>query len=116
MSRETLLELVSAAHERDGFVILDEIYQGLVYDDSIDYRTGLELDDGVLVLNSFSKYFGMTGWRLGWMVVPEDAVDGLTRLAQNLYISPSSVAQHQHWRHHDHRNRCPGWLLPDIHR
>ncbi len=94
MSRETLLELVSAVHERDGFVILDEIYQGLVYDDSIDYRTGLELNDGVLVLNSFSKYFGMTGWRLGWMVVPEDAVDGLTRLAQNLYISPSSVAQY----------------------
>ncbi|MCZ6642596.1 MAG: aminotransferase class I/II-fold pyridoxal phosphate-dependent enzyme [Gammaproteobacteria bacterium] len=94
LRRATLKELVAVVHERDGFVILDEIYQGLVYNDAIDYRTGLELSDDLFVLNSFSKYFGMTGWRLGWMVVPEEAVDGLARLAQNLFISPSSIAQH----------------------
>ncbi|MCZ6619198.1 MAG: aminotransferase class I/II-fold pyridoxal phosphate-dependent enzyme [Gammaproteobacteria bacterium] len=94
LRRETLRDLIGVVKERDGFVILDEIYQGLVYDDSIDYRTGLELSDELFVLNSFSKYFGMTGWRLGWMVVPELALDGLSRLAQNLFISPSSIAQH----------------------
>lgn len=94
LRRETLLDLVAVVSERHGFVILDEIYQGLVYDDAIDYRTGLELNDELFVLNSFSKYFGMTGWRLGWMVVPEAALDGLARLAQNLFISPSSIAQH----------------------
>ncbi len=94
LGRDTLRDLIAVVHEREGFVILDEIYQELVYDDSIDYRTGLELADELFVLNSFSKYFGMTGWRLGWMVVPEEAVDGLSRLAQNLFISPSSIAQH----------------------
>ena len=56
-------------------------------------QTGLAIADDIVVLNSFSKYFGMTGWRLGWLVVPEAFVDGLMRLAQNLFISPSSVAQ-----------------------
>ncbi len=94
LRRETLRDLLTVVNERDGFVILDEIYQGLVYDDAADYRTGLELSDELFVLNSFSKYFGMTGWRLGWMVVPQEAVDPLARLAQNLFISPSSIAQH----------------------
>ncbi len=101
--------MISAAHLRDllalcqgnqGVVILDEIYQGLVYDDQPDgsdlagYRTGLQLSSEIFILNSFSKYFGMTGWRLGWMVMPEDAVRAVTPLAQNLFISPSSIAQH----------------------
>ncbi len=94
----TLAALAAAIRGRGGFLILDEIYQGLCYpgrDGAVpDYRTGLAVDDGLYVLNSFSKYFGMTGWRLGWMVVPEAAVEPISRLAQNLYISPPSLAQH----------------------
>ena len=58
------------------------------------YASGLQINTELFVLNSFSKYFGMTGWRLGWVVVPEDAVDGITKLAQNLFISPSTPAQY----------------------
>jgi len=90
-----LLEvLIGQVHDRGGAFLLDEIYQGLIYDAHPEYRTGLAVDDGIFVLNSFSKYFGMTGWRLGWMVVPEAQLDGVSRLAQNLFISPSSIAQH----------------------
>ncbi len=94
----TLARLAATARERGGFVILDEIYQGLTYESTAGagsgYRTGLAVDDGLYVLNSFSKYFGMTGWRLGWMVVPEAAVEAVGRLAQNLFISPPSLSQH----------------------
>jgi aspartate/methionine/tyrosine aminotransferase len=94
LDRETLQALAAIARDHDGSVILDEIYQGLVFDDTVGYRTGLAVADDLYVLNSFSKYFGMTGWRLGWMVVPEAALDGLPRLAQNLFISPPSLSQH----------------------
>ena len=78
-----------------GFVIVDEIYSGLIYDDG-DLLTdsALTVDDGFFVVNSFSKYFGMTGWRLGWLVAPTWAMEAIERLAQNLYIAPPSVAQH----------------------
>jgi aspartate/methionine/tyrosine aminotransferase len=92
-SAEQLRQLLAVCETRGGLMILDEIYQGLVYD-SADYRSGLEISDQLYVLNSFSKYFGMTGWRLGWMVMPESAVEAVTPLAQNLFISPSSIAQH----------------------
>lgn len=95
VSRERLAALIGVVHERQGLFLLDEIYQGLIYGDvQPEYRTGLSVNPDIFVLNSFSKYFGMTGWRLGWMVLPEDYVDGVSRLAQNLFISPSSIAQH----------------------
>ncbi|HWI83162.1 pyridoxal phosphate-dependent aminotransferase, partial [Ramlibacter sp.] len=78
---------------RDGITLLDEIYLGLSHDRAFG-RTGLALDDQVISINSFSKYFNMTGWRLGWMVVPEALVPVIERLAQNLFICPSTVAQH----------------------
>jgi len=78
---------------RGGVTLLDEIYLGLSYDQTFG-RTGLELDDQVISINSFSKYFNMTGWRLGWMVVPQELVPVVERLAQNLYICPSAVAQY----------------------
>ena len=83
-----------AVAERDGFFILDEIYQGLTYGDERTITTGLAVTDGLIVLNSFSKYYGMTGWRLGWLVLPQGLVDDVEKLAQNLFISPSSVAQY----------------------
>jgi aspartate/methionine/tyrosine aminotransferase len=78
---------------RGGITLLDEIYLGLSYDDTFGH-TGLAIDDNVISINSFSKYFNMTGWRLGWMVVPDALVPVVERLAQNLFICPSTVAQH----------------------
>jgi aspartate/methionine/tyrosine aminotransferase len=78
--------------ERGGVLIVDEIYQGLVYEAAP--RTALGLPGEVVVVNSFSKYFCMTGWRLGWIVLPEARVRGVETLAQHLFICPSAVAQH----------------------
>ena len=81
-----------------GFAIVDEIYNGLVYDaadsDGLLHESALTVDDGFFVVNSFSKYFGMTGWRLGWLVAPAAAMSAIERAAQNLYIAPPSVAQY----------------------
>jgi len=85
-------KIIAAVHARNGFVISDEIYLGLSYDDIAS--TALAISDEVIVINSFSKYFAMTGWRLGWVVVPPQLRPALERLAQNLYICASSVAQH----------------------
>ncbi|MEP6789874.1 MAG: pyridoxal phosphate-dependent aminotransferase [Ramlibacter sp.] len=78
---------------KGGITLLDEIYLGLSYDDAFGH-TALGIDDQVISINSFSKYFSMTGWRLGWMVVPDALVPVVERLAQNLFICPSAVAQH----------------------
>ena len=74
-----------------GVLIVDEIYHGLTYGQRD--RTALEFAEDIFIINSFSKYFGMTGWRLGWMVAPEQYVAPLDKLAQNLFISPSDLAQ-----------------------
>ena len=78
---------------RGGITLLDEIYLGLSYDDTFGH-TALGLDEQMISINSFSKYFNMTGWRLGWIVAPEALVPVLERLAQNLFICPSTIAQH----------------------
>jgi aspartate/methionine/tyrosine aminotransferase len=78
--------------EREGVFIVDEIYQGLVY--GTEPVTALGLPGNVVVVNSFSKYFCMTGWRLGWVVLPEAAVRGFEKLAQHLFICPPATAQH----------------------
>ena len=92
LSRAELAGLSRALRERGGHLVVDEIYHGLTY--GTDAASVLEVDDDAFVLNSFSKYFGMTGWRLGWLVAPEAAVPELEKLAQNLYISASTIAQH----------------------
>ena len=79
--------------EKGGVCIVDEIYQGLSYDPAFE-SCALALGDDVISINSFSKYFSMTGWRLGWVVLPERLVEPVERLAQNLYICASSIAQH----------------------
>ncbi|MFV2089253.1 MAG: aminotransferase class I/II-fold pyridoxal phosphate-dependent enzyme [Pseudomonadales bacterium] len=94
IGKVALAELIEVAHRHAGAFLLDEIYQGLIYHDPPEYRSGLAVDPDIFVLNSFSKYFGMTGWRLGWMVIPEVVSDDVARLAQNLFISPSSIAQY----------------------
>lgn len=87
-----LMELWQAVARRGGSLIVDEIYHGLTY--GLEARSALELSDEIIVINSFSKYYGMTGWRLGWMVVPPSMVRSVEKLAQNLFISPSVPAQH----------------------
>ena len=92
LGRDELAGLSAAIKARNGHLVVDEIYHGLTY--GSDAASVLEVDDDAFVLNSFSKYFGMTGWRLGWLVAPPQAVPELEKLAQNLYISASTMAQH----------------------
>jgi aspartate/methionine/tyrosine aminotransferase len=87
-----LAAIADRVRARSGFLVVDEIYQGLSYDHPPS--TALSLGDDVLVLASFSKYFSMTGWRLGWLVAPPSLVPVLEKLAQNLFICASAVAQH----------------------
>lgn len=77
---------------RGGVLIVDEIYQGLVYGRTPS--TALELGEDLFVINSFSKYQGMTGWRLGWIVAPKACIEPIDRLAQNVFLAPSTIAQH----------------------
>ena len=92
VDHEELKKIHTYVKHNQGHLIVDEIYHGLVYSDHP--ASALSIDDSVFVINSFSKYFGMTGWRLGWIVAPEWAVEGLDRLAQNLYLAAPTLAQH----------------------
>ena len=93
LNLEQLGAISRTVSELGGALIVDEIYQGLSYD--LEPVTALAHDDGNLfVVNSFSKYFAMTGWRLGWLVVPEPWIPVMDRLAQNLYLSAPTIAQY----------------------
>lgn len=91
LPKQQLADLCQFVERKQGRLIVDEIYQGLVYES--DEYTALEISGDCFVINSFSKYFGMTGWRLGWMVVPEFFVDAIDRIAQNIYLAPPTVSQ-----------------------
>ena len=88
---EALAELVSATADHNAWFISDEIYHGLTY--GMPEATALAYDDNAIIINSFSKYYCMTGWRIGWMVVPECLVRTVECLAQNLFISPPALSQ-----------------------
>jgi aspartate/methionine/tyrosine aminotransferase len=88
---DELKRIHAVVRSKGAVLIVDEIYHGLTY--GFDAHSALEFADDVFVINSFSKYFCMTGWRLGWMVVPQDYVSSVEKLAQNLYISNSDIAQ-----------------------
>jgi aspartate/methionine/tyrosine aminotransferase len=88
-----LRRIHEAVSRRGGITLIDEIYLGLSYDDTFG-QTALAIDDQIISINSFSKYFNMTGWRLGWLVVPEALVPAIERLAQNLFICANAVAQY----------------------
>jgi aspartate/methionine/tyrosine aminotransferase len=87
-----MARIVETVRARGGVTLVDEIYLGLSYDEAFGH-SALALGDDVVAINSFSKYFSMTGWRLGWLVLPPALVGPVERLAQNLYICPSTVAQ-----------------------
>jgi aspartate/methionine/tyrosine aminotransferase len=90
---DELRRIHAFVQSKGGITLLDEIYLGLSYDETFGH-TALSIDDNVISINSFSKYFNMTGWRLGWIVAPDALVPVIERLAQNLFICPSTVAQH----------------------
>ncbi len=92
ITQQQMQALINAVDEKGGHLIVDEIYQGLTY--GVKDHTALSLSDNVFVINSFSKYFGMTGWRLGWMVIPDNYVDAVDRIAQNLFLAPATMSQH----------------------
>ena len=92
LERSKLKGACNWATSRQKHLLVDEIYHGLHYVD--DLPSVLELDQSAFVVNSFSKYFGMTGWRLGWIVVPQEHVEMANILAQNMYISASSISQY----------------------
>lgn len=92
LSRDSLTALIDSVESRQGSLIVDEIYHGLVYEGEM--TTALALSEHVFVINSFSKYFGMTGWRLGWLVVPEHFIQAVDKLAQNLFLAASTPAQY----------------------
>ena len=90
---DELKQIHDTVRQHGGITLIDEIYLGLSFDSQFG-QTALAHDDQIISVNSFSKYFNMTGWRLGWLVVPEALVGVVERLAQNLFICPSTVAQH----------------------
>lgn len=92
LPRAEMERLAAYCASRGIRIISDEIYHGITYDEPAE--TILAFSRDAVVVNSFSKYFCMTGWRLGWLVLPPDLVDAVNRLAQNLFIAPPTVAQH----------------------
>ncbi|HRC72651.1 MAG TPA: pyridoxal phosphate-dependent aminotransferase [Candidatus Competibacter sp.] len=89
---DELSAIIATAEARGGRVIVDEIYHGLSY--GATPQTALAYSERVLAINSFSKYYGMTGWRLGWLVAPDDCVNDAEKLGQNLFLAASTPAQY----------------------
>lgn len=95
IEQDELLNIVHFVASRQGYVIMDEIYQGLVYNRPAEsILANKHLPDNVIVINSFSKFFGMTGWRLGWAVAPDHLIPILNRLGQNLFLAAPTPAQY----------------------
>jgi len=92
LGENKLREFHAIAAAQGGSLIVDEIYHGLVYDEQA--TTALAVSDDIFVVNSFSKYFGMTGWRLGWLIAPDDYVADIDKLAQNLFLAAPTIAQY----------------------
>jgi aspartate/methionine/tyrosine aminotransferase len=92
VDRQTLAVIVQLVEDRGAVLVVDEIYQGLVYEQA--EFSALELSRNLFVINSFSKYFSMTGWRLGWLHAPDIYVEPINRLAQNLFLAAPTVSQY----------------------
>jgi aspartate/methionine/tyrosine aminotransferase len=93
LNEQQLKLLSDAVTLKNGHLVVDEIYHGLTYD-GYDAPTVLAVNQDAFVINSFSKYFGMTGWRLGWLVVPDGYEEVMDRLAQNLFLAAPTLSQY----------------------
>jgi aspartate/methionine/tyrosine aminotransferase len=102
LGEHTLREYHAIAAARSSCLIVDEIYHGLVYGERAS--TALAISDEIFVVNSFSKYFGMTGWRLGWLIAPQAYVADIDKLAQNLFLAAPTIAQHAALKAFDEEN------------
>lgn len=92
ISEKELKKTIEQVNAMDGCFYSDEIYHGLIYGKKV--HSALEFSDDVFVINSFSKYFAMTGWRIGWLIVPEQFINPIERLAQNIFISTPTHSQY----------------------
>ena len=92
ISNEQLSAITHLLEEKGATLVVDEIYHGLVYDEKPD--SALKISDQLFVINSFSKYYGMTGWRVGWLVVPVDFIEVANRLAQNMFLAAPTISQY----------------------
>lgn len=95
LALDQLAQIHQVVDQQQGALLVDEIYHGLTY--GVDAATALALPDenaSLFVINSFSKYFNMTGWRLGWLVAPECHIEALDRMAQNFFLAPPTAAQY----------------------
>jgi len=92
LERDELLALFEACRRRSITLISDEIYHGITYQQRA--VSALEIDDSPLVVNSFSKYWCMTGWRLGWLVVPDSLVEAMNAYSSNIFLTPPAISQH----------------------
>lgn len=92
LANDELRRIAETVESLGGVLIVDEIYHGLTYD--ADVRSVLEYTDRAFIVNSFSKYYGMTGWRVGWLVVPTAYVTDVAKLAQNIFIATSTPGQY----------------------
>lgn len=89
-------------------IISDEAYHRITYEQAA--QTALKYSDNVIVLNTFSKYFAMTGWRMGWVIVPENMTDRMKRLAESLFVSPPTISQHVAYKIFDHLDVLDGYV------
>ena len=97
LDQEELTAMAKYAKEKNAYLIVDEIYHGLIYSGEINTALAInkgQEPDNIIVINSFSKYFNMTGWRLGWLVVPESLTNKTDKLAQNIFLAASTPAQY----------------------
>lgn len=92
IATDEMRSMAEFVRQHNGHLLVDEIYHGLVYDAHAE--TALAISDELFVINSFSKYFGMTGWRLGWLVAPPEYVPALDKVAQNIFLAASTPAQY----------------------
>ena len=92
LDEQTLREYHAITERNGGGLIVDEIYHGLTYDGPV--QTALAVSDDIFIINSFSKYFGMTGWRLGWLIAPREVIPEIDKLAQNLFLAAPTPAQY----------------------
>jgi len=108
LTPDELEELIKYCHARDMHFISDEIYHGLTYGQKA--VSALSYSDDVIIINSFSKYFSMTGWRLGWMIVPENLVGPIERLSQSMFISAPTISQYAALAAFDCKEELEGYI------